>query len=816
MLAGIPIVQGVSSLMLTSPAGRLCLYRPLWLPLLLLCLLFNGGRASADSVSALVLDGPVGLTRLEPHVSYYCDPTGKLSLADIRSRQLAPLTYSSISFGNRRDACWFHFTLVNRSPASLDLLLRINNPVLDHIEIHGPGTAEGRPVIAGDSRPFDMRPLSTRAFTIPLSLTGNSRQDYFLKVSSSSSMNLPLQITSVQPFIGEHELEEWLHGAGFGIAGGILIYHLFLWLAVRERVYRYYVLYASAAFGYLLCFEGMGFRLWPESPDWNGHAQLFFIFLMMAAGPLFARDFLDAESSRLADLALKFAAGISIITMTAQFALPLATGYLLQPILAMIVISIISGTALLRWHQGMREARLFLAAWSLLLVLGMLLALHSIGLTPSLPFLVTLNGMEIGFILQQVLLSLALANRLNTLKREQDMQQKSILRAEAENAAKSEFLAKMSHEIRTPMNALMGITQLLQDTTLDHTQKSYVDTLHKSGHALLHVINDILDYSKITAGKITLETTDFDLHALIAECVDVFNLSAQEKSLSLQCLTADDVPRQLRGDPNRLRQVLLNLLSNAIKFTAQGAVQLQVRRLSSFPDGRVRLGFEVTDTGIGIPGDKMDSLFDWFTQADSSTAREYGGTGLGLTISQQLVSLMGGAITVRSSPGKGSSFSFSIVFAPALREVAIAELSPANLPALSRLQVLVVEDNPINQMIISGLLRKLGIQPLMTSSGADAVDIVRERHPSLDLILMDCEMPVMDGYETTRAIRSLERHLQLRPVCIIALTAHALPEHRAACIAAGMDDYLSKPLMLNALTGKLATLAPRDPTDEDA
>jgi signal transduction histidine kinase len=803
--------------MLTSQAGRLSpSYAPLWRRLLLLlCLLLSGGQATA-SAPALVLDGPIGLTRLEPHVSYFCDPSGKLSLADIQSRSLAPLTYSSISFGNRRDVCWFHFTLVNHGAGALDLLLRINNPVLDHIEIHGPGILGGSPVIAGDARPFDMRPLSTRAFTIPLTLRGKEQQDYFLKVSSSSSLNVPLQITSVQPFIGEHELEEWLHGAGFGVAGGILIYHLFLWLAVRERVYRFYVLYASAAFGYLLCFEGMGFRLWPQSPEWNGHAQLFFIFLMMAAGPLFARDFLDAGSSRLADLALRFAAGTSLITMMAQFALPLATGYLLQPILAMVVISIISAAAVLRWHQGMREARLFLLAWSLLLALGMLLALHSIGLTPSLPFLVTLNGMEIAFILQQVLLSLALANRLNTLKREQDVQQKSILRAEAENAAKSEFLAKMSHEIRTPMNALLGITQLLQDTSLDHTQKSYVDTLHKSGHALLHVINDILDYSKITAGKITLETTDFDLHALIRECADVFNLSAQEKSVSLACMTADDVPRQLRGDPNRLRQVLLNLLSNAIKFTAQGAVQLQVRRLSSFPDGRVRLAFEVTDTGIGIPADKLDSLFDWFTQADSSTAREYGGTGLGLTISQQLVNLMGGAITVSSTPGKGSTFSFSVVFSPALSDVAVTELSPANLPAFSRLHVLVVEDNPINQMIISGLLRKLGIQPLMTSSGTEAVDIVRQQHQSLDLILMDCEMPIMDGYDTTRAIRALERHLHLPPVSIIALTAHALPEHREACLAAGMNDYLSKPLMLTALTAKLAHLAPRHPAGEEA
>ncbi|MGH8492350.1 MAG: 7TM diverse intracellular signaling domain-containing protein [Moraxellaceae bacterium] len=739
---------------------------------------------------------------MEPHISWLCDPSGQKGLSDIQG-QLNALAHNAIVFGYKNGACWFHFRLVNASSSDLRLILQLNSPVLDHVELFAPGS--DRPYLQmGDTLPFAQRPIATRNYAIPLTLRAGKNQDYYLRIASTSSLNVPLSLSSTEQYIGESGTSEWIHGAGFGITIGLIIYHLFLWLAVRERVYRFYVLYMSSALFYLLCFEGVAFELWPAAPVWNAHAQLFFVFLMLASGALFARDYLRTHEWRRADRLLISVAAVDLAAIALQFMLPLSIGYKLQPVLALITMLAIISVAVMRWRLGLREARLFLLSWGLLLGMATTISLQSFGAFPALPFLLTLNGMEIAFILQQVLLALALADRFNILKQEKSQQEAAIIRAEAESAAKTEFLARMSHEIRTPMNALMGITQLLQDTSLDRVQKSYVDTLNSSGHALLNVINDILDYSKISAGKIDLEMLDFNLLNLLDECIQVFSLSAREKSLSLICERSRDLPSHLRGDAGRLRQVILNLLSNAIKFTDYGNVFLRVG-VEESGSGRVRLRIEVEDNGVGIPAEKLPQLFESFMQADSSTSRQYGGSGLGLAISRQLVELMHGKISVSSTVGQGTLFRFSVLLKtasaspplPDPRELAISPLLFAGT------QALVVEDNPINQLVIHGFLQKVGIDARLASGGQEALDVLKAGEEKFDLIFMDCEMPFMDGFETTRRIRHWETESHTPAHTIIALTAHALPEHRERCLAAGMNDYLSKPLLLSRLVEKL-------------
>jgi signal transduction histidine kinase/CheY-like chemotaxis protein len=428
--------------------------------------------------------------------------------------------------------------------------------------------------------------------------------------------------------------------------------------------------------------------------------------------------------------------------------------------------------------------------------------------------------------------------RLADAKQQAEVQAR---RAEAASKAKSDFLAMMSHEIRTPMNGVLGFANLLLETPLNAEQREFAQTVQRSGDALLTVINDVLDYSKIEAGRMTVERIDFDLRSVGVEVCKILQTTIAERKLAMSLSYDESLPRFIKGDPVRLRQVLLNLAGNAVKFTERGTVRIELSRLD---EGALKIS--VVDSGIGITEEQLDRMFQRFTQADSSTTRRYGGTGLGLAISKTLVELMGGTIGVNSEPGVGSTFWFTLPLIAATVTETPAIDAPDPIPASNSAAVsgpgagssdvaaevpllvtavggpravsaeptmpfaaaeqggrlLLVEDNFVNQRVALYMLNKLGHRVDVARHGREAVDMLSKS--AYDLVLMDCQMPEMDGFEATRVIRDRNSTVLDHEIPVIAMTANAFPEDRARALAGGMNDFLAKPVDRSVLASMLA------------
>ena len=762
--------------------------------------------ATLSRATPLYIDSDFSSAPLGQSLSYYCDNTKQLSLAQVKQQSFTPLQTDEVSFGFNQPNCWFKFTLQNQTYTPINLVLSSDYNIFDNIQLFIKFGDNYLIKSVGDSIYYNTRELKSRTLAIPFQIAPKSQTDYYIQAQTTGNFYLPLKINTYPAFISQSQHLESLTSIIYGIVIGLFLYHLFLVFLTKEKVQLLYILYVGFTLLFFASEQGSLFKLWPNLPQWNNLSVYSFVFCALSSGILFSRLFLNTKKYNILHPLLKWLSLFFAACAVFHVVLPTSLVAASVSLMALFVIILLFSIAIKRHLDGFKDAKLFIFAWSILLIMGAaMIIMMQIG-AKNISYIIL--GTQLSFAAQQILLSIGLAQRINSLKRDKEEKEKEATIALAENQAKTDFLARMSHEIRTPMNAVIGVAQLLEATPLNSSQQHYINLLKNSGKLLLGIINDILDYAKITSGNIELEKTPFNLPKLLLSTHQILSTNVQNKNIDLIFDVDQDIPVWVEGDPIRLQQILFNLLSNAIKFTHHGSVRLQAKRIFQLDRNTVQLQIIISDTGIGLNKEQIKYLFAAFHQADASTTRKYGGTGLGLAISKQLIDVMHGSITVTSQLGKGSQFTLLLPVTLTQELPTVTNPIQPILPwgNFSKLKVLLTEDNSVNQLIISALLKQIGIDVEIANNGEEAFSLVSKQTIPFDLVLMDCEMPILDGLEATRHIRAWEQTLQRKPVYIIALTAHALPEYHKRCLNAGMNDYLTKPLLLEPLMAKLLPL----------
>lgn len=764
--------------------------RPFFTALLLVLMWLCAAGGHAQTI---VLQGGESGLELGPAVRYWVDdaPSSPPAVAaQLSAFRASPGAF--ISGGFTRQMYWVHVSLRNARPIRHDWVLELDYPALDHVTLYRLGGRAPELVgVSGDNVPLASRAIPDRRVAFPLALQAGEQGDYLLRVETSSNMLIPLRVYDAVAYIASDKHQSAYMGFFYGIGFGLLLYNLFLAISTREFLYRYYVLHMVSAAGYFLCLDGVFGVWWPAaiSSEWLNKLLPSLICMSLLWGTYFVMEFLQfrVAAPRLHRIG-HVCVWLSGLVLIATPWLDVLLLSLLVLGLSSVVVPFLLVGGCIQWRNGLIEARIYLPAWGIMLVMSLYAALASMN---ALPYVFSpILGLKLSWVVDLLLLSVALGNRINTLRLERAAVERQAVAAAAETQAKSEFFAKMSHELRTPMNGMLGMAELLRSTRLDAEQAHYLHLLESSGRNLGAIINDLLDYAKLEVGKLRLSYAALDLRVLVQECVEMHSMAAERKDLALHCDWNERVPNRVVMDGLRLRQILDNLLANAIKFTLQGEVRVRVWSEAGAEDGEPLLVLEVSDTGVGIEAHEQARLFSTFHQADSSLTRRFGGTGLGLAICKQLCELMAGTIGVRSRRGEGSCFTVCLPLRVA--DVVIARRREVTREVGAGLRVLVAEDNEVNQRVIQGFLRRLNVEPVLVPDGATAVQ--RCLDDSFDLVFMDCEMPVLDGISATRRLRELHQTGELPYIPVIGLSAHALEEYVERCLVAGMDAYLSKPI----------------------
>nr|WP_314417516.1 7TM diverse intracellular signaling domain-containing protein [uncultured Pseudomonas sp.] len=751
-------------------------------------------------VSAVDFDETTQSLPLGRVMQVFEDVDGQATLADVIARDGLFRNHEkdSLNAGYSHSAFWLKVDL-SYLPQNPNIhrtwLLELAYPPMDHIDLYL-ADASGNYRLAertGDALPFDSRQIKENNYLFELNFSPGQSQTVYLRLASQGSVQAPLTLWSAQAYLEQQPVRIYILGLIYGVLLGMLVYNLFIYLSVRDTSYLYYIFYIASFGLYQLSVNGAAVQyFWPNNPWWANAATPFLIGSAAFFGCQFARTFLHTAShSRWLDRALMLLMAVGVLVMVLALTTSYAVSLRLATGLALAFIVTIFTSGVVAWVRGLRVARYFVIAWSAFLLGGLVNTLMVLGYLPNV--FLTMYASQIGSAIEVGLLSLALADRINAMR---DLQARTLQESGQKLAAmnqqlahtnqlKDEFLATVTHELRTPMNGVIGSLELIKTLDMSPELELYTQTAEGSAREMMHMVNGILALTELQAGRLGMRAQSFALSELVQSLSDQYGPTARNKGLQFSYEIARNLPDQWVGDVDKIRQCLECLLDNAIKFTRVGGVILRVTGKTAGP-GRWALALNVIDSGIGFVHIEEAELYQNFFQVDGSMTRSYGGLGIGLAICRRLVELLGGRLTHHSQPGQGSQFQLLLELESPLESTQQAE-------GLSRTPnecvVLLVEDSSPGQVVLRGMLLKLGYRVLSVDSGGEAIDVLRRER--VDAVVLGCPLNLVSGTSMGGQLLTLAACAKLP---VLALFESETEARQALQQVDGITDYLIKPV----------------------
>jgi len=690
---------------------------------------------------------------------------------------------------------WYRFTIKNEGNHTGEWILALDSAMVDDAELIYLQDGTVYKQQTGLRHPYTSRPVPYNMFAFPIQQAAGVTETYYLKIKTPFQIYFSPTITDYPTFLKDVAVNFSFPHLFIGLLMGVFVYLLVLSFGtVTELTVHRFVWFVFFAVLIIMYVDGFLMAYLPNN-EWLATRLWLFLHIGLQISYLRATQgfFRTKENYPYINIYLNICIVSAIVLLLLLFLMPYSLLVRFELWNAAQMILIMTALSIYIWACERRKVTLFVVGNIGMLVMAAISTFAALSSLTASDWLVK-HGFELGFCWQAIFFTWALSQKINELAT-------ATIAAKADSTAKSEFIAKMSHEIRTPMNGVLGMTQLLRTTPINNEQKHYLNVIESSGKTLLAVINDILDYSKLMAGKTELVPSHFNLEQMLAELNTLFGDIAHSKNISFNIIITPGTPVNLYGDDVRLRQVLTNLLSNAFKFTDRGLVILKVKSSSPHSEKNVTLRFSVQDTGIGVNPADQKNLFKNFTQVESHAARRYGGTGLGLSICKQFVEMMGGDISVNSGAGAGAEFIFTVhmQISSAIEPTPNLDSKLITEGSVQRLKILVAEDDAINRDVLSGFLKKAAWDADFVFNGKEAVDKIENGDGHYNLVLMDCEMPIIDGITACKSIRKIEKKSGGKPIPIVALTAHTSTAYLKRCTDAGMTECLCKPISYDQL-----------------